>query len=322
MFTRKDIETKTIFVINCIKEKNLRVHSGELLLEEPEEKKTLTKLPFQKILALFIIGHIHVTTPLIDKCKRFNVALIVVNTNFRPVFYWFNSAEANFLLRQKQHIFDMDDISIAKILISNKIENQLSLLKKTKRRDPLTTNATITCVNALSAIMSTKDYKQLMGMEGICSKHFFEAFFQDLNWNSRKPRIKSDCTNAALDIGYTILFNYMECFLRMYGFDLYIGVFHRNWFKRKSLVCDIMEPFRCIIDRTIRTSFNKKVFSEKDFIITKGTYRLRIDMNSKYSKTFFDALIKYKNEVFKYVQSYYRCFMQNKETSNYPTFHI
>lgn len=153
-------------------------------------------------------------------------------------------------------------------------------------------------------------------------KNFFEAFFQDLNWSGRKPRIKSDCTNAALDIGYTILFNYMECFLRMYGFDLYIGVFHRNWFKRKSLVCDIMEPFRCIIDRTIRTSFNKKVFSEKDFIITKGTYRLRIDMNSKYSKTFFDALIKYKNEVFKYVQSYYRCFMQNKKTSNYPTFHI
>lgn len=41
------------------------------MLEELEgdKKRTLTKFPFQKLLALFIIGHITVTTPLIDKCK-------------------------------------------------------------------------------------------------------------------------------------------------------------------------------------------------------------------------------------------------------------
>ena len=62
MFTNKDIEYRTIFVINCIHERSLRVSNGELLLEEQIENsdkmKTLTKLPFQKILALFIIGHI------------------------------------------------------------------------------------------------------------------------------------------------------------------------------------------------------------------------------------------------------------------------
>jgi hypothetical protein len=72
MFTHKDIQLRTIFVINCIKERNLRVSSGELLLEEKsnESKKTLTKLPFQKILALFVIGHISITTPIIEKCKK------------------------------------------------------------------------------------------------------------------------------------------------------------------------------------------------------------------------------------------------------------
>ena len=34
MFTHKDIEFRTIFVINCLKERNLRVSNGELLLEE------------------------------------------------------------------------------------------------------------------------------------------------------------------------------------------------------------------------------------------------------------------------------------------------
>ena len=86
MFTNKDVEYRTIYVINCIKDRNLRVSNGELLLEEIEEKKTLTKLPFQKILALFVVGHIHVTTPLIEKCKKFNVALVVMKPSFRPVF--------------------------------------------------------------------------------------------------------------------------------------------------------------------------------------------------------------------------------------------
>ena len=81
MFTNKDIEYRSIYVINCIHDRDLRVSNGELLLEDIEEAKTLTKLPFQKILALFVIGHIRVTTPLIDKCKKFNVALVVVNVS-------------------------------------------------------------------------------------------------------------------------------------------------------------------------------------------------------------------------------------------------
>lgn len=91
MFTHKDIEMRTIFVVNCIEhDRSLRVNSGELMLEEIEgdKKRTLTKFPFQKLLALFIIGHITVTTPLIDKCKKYGVALVVMKPNLRPVFFW------------------------------------------------------------------------------------------------------------------------------------------------------------------------------------------------------------------------------------------
>lgn len=102
-----------------------------------------------------------------------------------------------------------------------------------------------------------------MGLEGTVAKAFFAAYFQDLNWHGRHPRMKSDIINVVLDIGYTILFNFMESFLRMFGFDLYVGVYHRLWFKRKSLVCDLIEPFRCIVDHTVLLGFNRKQFSEK-----------------------------------------------------------
>jgi len=322
MFTNKDIEYRSIFVINCINERDLRVSNGELLLEDVEERKTLTKMPFQKILALFVIGHIRITTPLIDKCKKFNVALIVVNQSFRPVFYWANSAEANYLLRQKQYAFSKDDISIAKALVNNKITNQIETLKKTRKTDAVTKSAIEVCNDCKSKISSINQYNSLMGIEGLAAKEYFSAFFQDFNWDSRKPRVKCDALNATLDIGYTILFNYIECFVRMFGFDPYIGVYHRLWFKRKSLICDLMEPFRCIIDKAVRTAYNRKQFSERDFDVIKGEYKLKIQKNSDYCRLFYDALIPFKTETFKYVQAYYRCFMRYAEVNNYPKFLI
>jgi len=322
MFTNKDIEYRGIYVINCINDRDLRVSSGELLLEDIQEKKILTKLPFQKILALFVIGHIRITTPLIEKCKKYNVALVVMKPSLRPVFYWSDSAEANFLVRQRQYAFHKDDISIARIIVNNKIRNQKILLQRTRKRDDLTVMAVEKCDIYMDAALHSIEYNELMGIEGRIAKLFFSAYFQEMGWMGRKPRIKSDYINATLDIGYTYLFNFIECFVRMFGFDIYVGVYHRLWFKRKSLVCDLMEPFRCIIDRIIRTAINRKQISEADYEIRKGEYYLKNDKRQEYSQLFFDALVPYKADIFKYVQTYYRCFMGGKEISMYPKFEL
>ena len=133
-------------------------------------------------------------------------------------------------------------------------------------------------------------------------------------------RMKSDVLNVTLDIGYSILFNFMESFIRMFGFDLYVGVFHRLWFKRKSLVCDLMEPFRCIIDHAVLLAFNRKQFSEKDFTLIKQEYHLKYEKCADYYKVFYDELISRKMDIFKFVQQYYRCFMGCKSVKEYPIF--
>lgn len=323
MFTHKDIEMRTIFVVNCIEHKRtLRVNSGELMVEETIDGKTkaLTKFPFQKVLALFVIGHFTLTTPLIEKCKRHGVALIVMKPNLRPVFYWSNAAEANYLLRKRQYEYYDCDLSVARTIVHNKITNQMAALLKTRKRDEATTTAIKLCRESIDGVTRTADYNQLMGIEGNVSKTYFAAYFQTLNWQGRHPRLKTDPLNVVLDIGYTLLFNFVECFLRMFGFDLYIGVYHRLWFKRKSLVCDIMEPFRCIIDHTVLLAFHRKQFSDKDFVCSKQEYHLKYERTAAYYQVFFNSLIAHKTDIFKYAQSYYRCFMGRKSISTYPTF--
>ena len=172
----------------------------------------------------------------------------------------------------------------------------------------------------MTTIEDIEDYNLLMGLEGTVAKCFFSTYFQDFNWKGRHPRMKSDTLNVTLDIGYTILFNYMESFMRMFGFDLYKGVYHRLWYQRKSLICDIMEPFRCIIDHTILLAFHRGQFKDKDFIKLKGEIHFKYEKSSVYYNVFFKVLIDYKTEIFKYVQQYYRCFMGRKSAQQFPIF--
>lgn len=322
MFTLKDMEYRSVFVINCIENKALRVESGALLLEDTQQNKTLTKLPFQKILALFVIGHITVTTPLIDKCTKYGVPIVVMKPNFRPVFFYSVTAEANFLLRKKQYELDKNDLQIPKILVANKIQNQLRLLEKTRLKSEQVNIAKEFYPKAIAMVMNATDYDTIMGLEGRVAKAFFAAYYEPLNWKGRCPRAKTDPVNVTLDIGYTILFNYIEAFVRLFGFDPYMGVYHRLWFKRKSLICDLMEPFRCLIDQQVRKAFNTKQCKATDFDMYKNEYVLKHEKSSEYTKMFYDVLIGYKAEVFKYVRDYYRCFMQRKSAPDYPQFLI
>ncbi len=321
MFTKKDIEYRSIFLINCFEEKHLKLRTGELLLQD-NDGKTLTKFPFQKVLALFIIGNTTITTPLLDKCRKHGVFISVMKMNLRPVFTFGNNAEANFLLREKQYAFDPNDLTVARNLMRLKFSNQIRLLEKTRKKDDLTQAALKTGATALETIDEIKSLSDLMGLEGWVAKFYFAAYFQDFDWHKRMPRTKCDQINVMLDIGYTMMFNFLESYARLFGFDVYIGVYHRLWFKRKSLLCDLIEPFRCIIDATIRKSLNLKKFKPSDFKQQKGEYRLKPDVASEYYKIFMAEIINYKKEIFTFFQGYYRYFMNQENSQKFPTFKI
>jgi CRISPR-associated endonuclease Cas1 len=290
------------------------------MLEDTKTNKAITKLPFPKILGLMVIGHTTLTTALIEHCNKHGVPLVVMKPNFRPVFYYGNMAEANFLLRKKQFEQKQGDLEIAKHLVKNKAINQLNLLIKTREKSPMLNNAKDTILNYTNKIDDAFHFRELMGIEGIIAKAYFSSYYDFTGWQQRLPRVKQDTINATLDIGYTMLFNYIECMTRLFGFDPYMGVYHQLWFRRKSLICDLMEPFRCIIDHQIRKSLKYNTFKQSDFELRKNSYYLKSEFRKLYTQTFFEAIINYKSDIYKYIQQYYRCFMGRKSVTNYPMF--
>ena len=161
---------------------------------------------------------------------------------------------------------------------------------------------------------------QLMAAEGRMASYYFSALYENYNWKTRIPRAKIDYLNSLLDIGYTFLFNFIEGYARLFGFDLYVGVLHQLWFQRKSLVCDLQEPFRCIIDHSVFLALQKDFISETDFRQFKGSYYLKPESRAKISKFFYEEIIQYKMPIYKYIQGYYRNFMKESDMANYPKF--
>lgn len=166
------------------------------------------------------------------------------------------------------------------------------------------------------------DVRGLMGLEGNAARIYFEQNFDNAGWNGRRPRVKDNAVNAVLDIGYTLLFNFVDAMLSLYGFDAYRGVFHTEFYLRKSLTCDLVEPFRPLMDWQVRKSVNLGQIREEHFNVLDGRYLLSIEHNRDYVKFLMNPIIGRKIDIFLYFQSYYRSFMKDVCAQDMPYFRI
>lgn len=280
-----------------------------------KDNQNSNRISCYKIFAIFIIGNFTMTSNMVKKCKQYGISLFLLSDNFLTYAEISSGLESNFILRDKQYKFEKE-FETAKLLVKNKITNQLWLLKEKNKAIDYENEI----AKAGEKIKNTKDEKELLGIEGNYSKNFFGEYFKMMNWIRRMPRTKFDINNVLLDIGYTFLFNFTDSLLKLYGFDTYKGFYHKLFFQRKSLACDVMEPFRCLIDRQLLKAHNLKQINRRDFKYENGQYILAFDEQRKYVKFFLEAIMENKEDIFNYVRDFYRFFVV--EEKKFPVFLI
>ena len=275
-----------------------------------------------RIFMLLVIGDCTLTTGIIRRAKKFGFAICFMTISFRIYGILNAGMEGNTRLREKQYLYS--DIAIGRHLIINKIDNQLRTLKKIRKKTPYDKEGISILEGYIYKLsnMERIERDELLSIEGNAAKVYFSRLFSNSGWNGRKPRIKVDYINALLDIGYTALFNLIDAILEVFGFDIYKGVLHTNFYMRKSLVCDIMEPFRPIIDWKIRTGINLGQFKQNDFIQIDNKWQLEYKNSSRYLAVFIEELVGYKEEIFIYIRTYYRNFMKDRNVSEYSFFYV
>jgi len=260
-----------------------------------------------------------ITTGLLQRAKKFGFSITLLSHGLIPYGSWLARAEGNVLLRKKQ--YNYESASIAQHLMINKIDQQVQALKKRRNKSDALKHDVILMEGYRDRLPNDDyDLQQILGIEGSASRLYFKHMFDEMDWKGRRPRVKHDITNLLLDIGYTQLFHLMDAMLNLYGFDTYQGVYHQVFYQRKSLVCDLVEPFRPIVDLSVRKAYKLGQIHEEDFDFINGQYRIFGKKSQPYVGLLLKSILEHKNEMFIYVQSYYRSFMKDKDIDDYPVF--
>lgn len=82
--------------------------------------------------------------------------------------------------------------------------------------------------------------------EGHAAKVYFNALF-----GMHFTRSADTPVNAALNYGYSLILSAFNREITANGYLTQLGIFHSNMFNHFNLSCDLMEPFRILVDRYV-----------------------------------------------------------------------
>ena len=126
-------------------------------------------------------------------------------------------------------------------IVENKILNQATLLKKIKYPK----------YKLLIGYIKEINTGDKTNREGHAAKVYFNELF-----GKNFSRNDNNSINAALNYGYAVLLSTINKEIISNGYLTQLGIHHKNEFNEFNLTCDIMEPFRVIIDNFVY--FNKE----------------------------------------------------------------
>ena len=130
--------------------------------------------------------------------------------------------------------------------------------------------------------------------EGHAAKVYFNALF-----GKSFSRGQENPINAALNYGYGLILSAFNREVTLCGYLPHMGLCHDNMFNPYNLSCDIMEPFRAIVDRKVLDiapfEFGKK---EKQALLgvlhspvrIAGTEQTVMNAVKIYSRSVFEAI--------------------------------
>ncbi len=130
--------------------------------------------------------------------------------------------------------------------------------------------------------------------EGHAAKVYFNALF-----GMDFTRSAECVTNAALNYGYGVILSAFNREITACGYLTQLGIFHSNMFNYYNLSCDLMEPFRILIDRRVKnmepTVFESKKKHEllnvlNDYIFINNAKQTVLNAIKIYTRSVFDAL--------------------------------
>ena len=163
--------------------------------------------------------------------------------------------------------------------IRGKLQGQLIVLRKLQEKRPHKHFELAKGQASLAAAVRRLRTEQvtiesLLGIEGAAGAAYFkafgEAFAPGLQFQGRNRRPPRDPVNAVLSLGYTLLYHAALEALLAAGLEPAYGFLHEPCPGRASLACDLMEPFRPLVDWEIWVMLQNRTIRAESFSTNQG----------------------------------------------------
>jgi len=180
--------------------------------------------------------------------------------------------------------------TIAKAIVQAKIVRSLQVLDWLAERYDIQREVRLVKKNALG-LGNARTVVEIRSVEGRVAAKYWNAYGKVLpetldfqgRMTSSHQNDATDPVNAALNYGYGVLEGECRRAINAVGLEPSVGFLHdfSNYQTKQSLVYDLEEPFRWLVDLTVMQAFESGALDLPHFYFTGDDYRYRFDVDAK-----------------------------------------
>ncbi|MGM9873350.1 MAG: type II CRISPR-associated endonuclease Cas1 [Bacilli bacterium] len=240
---------------------------------------------------------VSITTSLLSELSKRKIKVIFCDEKKNPIselvpFYCsYNSSKK--IMEQSKWDDCVKDLIWQRIVIEKILNQAKSLFRKNK----------LESYNQLIEYSQNVELGDKTNREG----HSAKVYFNNIYYKGFSR--EQDCEiNSYLNYGYTILLSHFNRVIVSFGYITQLGIHHINEFNQFNLSCDLMEPFRFIIDEEVEKLDKENWKEELASILSKevtidGKNQTLNNAISIYCLSVFQAIKNNDPSLIKFIQN-------------------
>lgn len=226
-------------------------------------------------------GMVSITSYLISELAKNKIKLIICDEKHNPIcesIPYYGSFNTSKKILQQIKWDTMKKDKVWQQIVKYKIHNQAELLKIKN----------IEGYNKLYEFENQVEIGDATNREGHAAKVYFNLLF-----GKEFVRGLTDDINIALDYGYSILLSVFNKEIVSKGYITQLGINHKNEFNFFNFSCDLMEPFRVLIDEVVYENTNRVLDKNYKYdLINIMNRQIEIDGKTQYLSNAIPVFIK------------------------------
>lgn len=265
-----------------------------------------------KVESIVISNQAMISTQAVVQALEHNIDVIFMDSYGDPVGrIWFSKMGSTALIRRKQLEAAETPLGLELVveMIRQKLENQIRFLKKLLHARPGKESEFKDAIEIIDRSHGNLSgdaenietaRNRFMGLEGAAGRAYFKCLSNSMperyRFEGRSRRPAKDPFNAVLNYCYGILYGGVEKACILSGLDPYVGFLHTDNYNKKSLVFDMIEPFRVFGEQTAVYLFTGKKMKDDYFDIKEKS----VSLNLQGKPVVVEAMNKHLDETVRY----------------------